>query len=524
MERQEKPSCSKKRKAKQKANIPLKVVMNNLYDLSQDELIAVERRLVGNQRMWPRKPTGLVNFMNTCFMNSALQALFSCENLRKSVLCAIHAAQRGNSFAGDVEGSLDFDEPRRAAAGGAPSEAPAPLAPLPLAHEPLSREFLSLLLRQNAKRAKIAGAAPEPLRPTLRRPWWSIRPRVFRSAFVALAPYFHNNAQHDAHEFLNTLLTLLDEPFERHEKARARELPTRMSEVTRPYAQPFTGTILSLTKCLACGAVVSSPQEFREVPLTLACPPLIRGAEPPVLSVGVSHANPPSEQLQRSAFGVAVEELLRWSASARLVRASGTDGYVCSRCQLRAAAPSDEDSPLYEELVAHEEGRQFTGATLDAMAQPSTQRDPHPQLEKFLGRAVPTPVRSAVLVQRVFVGSALPPTLVLCLERFRGARTLSGFRTVKDPQLVQFPIELDLARAGCALVDADTEKLPYRLRAVVRHEGHASFGHYTAHVRLDRMWWRCNDRRVDAVPRTEVLNDPQAYLLIYERVDLGGEA
>ena len=59
----------------------------------------------------------------------------------------------------------------------------------------------------------------------------------------------------------------------------------------------------------------------------------------------------------------------------------------------------------------------------------------------------------------------------------------------------------------------------YVLQAVVKHEGSAIKGHYTAYVRYQNDWDYCNDNTVVPSTRHEALSQSRSvYLLLYTNI------
>lgn len=55
------------------------------------------------------------------------------------------------------------------------------------------------------------------------------------------------------------------------------------------------------------------------------------------------------------------------------------------------------------------------------------------------------------------------------------------------------------------------------LDLVIFHLGpNATNGHYTCAIRINNTWFNFDDARVQSVQSETILNDPNAYLLIYQ--------
>ena len=95
----------------------------------------------------------------------------------------------------------------------------------------------------------------------------------------------------------------------------------------------------------------------------------------------------------------------------------------------------------------------------------------------------------------------MPDILVLQLMRFSWVdNKLNKIRTIVD-----FP-----------LVGLTFQGYNFNLSAVVNHVGSPSSGHYTAFVKLNSQWFKCNDRVTSPIDSGEIVSN-DAYVLIYEK-------
>jgi len=123
--------------------------------------------------------------------------------------------------------------------------------------------------------------------------------------------------------------------------------------------------------------------------------------------------------------------------------------------------------------------------------------------------------------------SRLPPILLIHLKRF----SIKGPFTDKVETLVDFPVKaLDLTNymptplpPGSGHLyhnrpSPDAQIPPYRydLFGVTNHYGTLSSGHYTAFVASSGGWRYCDDSRVTAADKSEVVTKA-AYILFYKR-------
>ena len=80
------------------------------------------------------------------------------------------------------------------------------------------------------------------------------------------------------------------------------------------------------------------------------------------------------------------------------------------------------------------------------------------------------------------------------LQRFRQVQTATGFRDEKVSTPVTIPEILDLSEFLEYHSYAKGSVVQYELKAVVSHIGTLAKGHYVAHVKEGKNWWRVNDQ------------------------------
>ena len=87
-----------------------------------------------------------------------------------------------------------------------------------------------------------------------------------------------------------------------------------------------------------------------------------------------------------------------------------------------------------------------------------------------------------------------PEVLLMQLQRFRQVQTATGFRDEKVSTPVTIPEILDLSEFLEYHSYAKGSVVQYELKAVVSHIGTLAKGHYVAHVKEGKNWWRVNDQ------------------------------
>jgi ubiquitin C-terminal hydrolase len=129
----------------------------------------------------------------------------------------------------------------------------------------------------------------------------------------------------------------------------------------------------------------------------------------------------------------------------------------------------------------------------------------------------------------------LPRVFCFHLKRFH-ATTQTGFFSgvfsssiTKTSQHVDFPDEFTIGEMKSRYMkdfvptnnnndDDNDDNIVYRLCAVVNHHGYGmSSGHYTSYIRANDRWFHCDDSRITKVD-SETVHSSQAYILLYERI------
>lgn len=116
----------------------------------------------------------------------------------------------------------------------------------------------------------------------------------------------------------------------------------------------------------------------------------------------------------------------------------------------------------------------------------------------------------------------LPDALILHIKRFQFKGKLTG----KLENFVKFPIRgLDLRDHIAIESPHSPEECIYDLYAVANHSGSLTMGHYTASVlqntvtdtrKVEQTWWHYNDETVTRLKEDELVS-PKAYVLFYSR-------
>lgn len=217
--------------------------------------------------------------------------------------------------------------------------------------------------------------------------------------------------------------------------------------------------------------------------------------------------------------GVTLKELLQNYCAMETI--SDVECYRCSlldyKEQLRthvanAANPGVAD--LFKDRIVEVD---------DVLAQRVIDETRYKQL-KFGGRRV----QSDKTKQTMFA-KPLPDVLMIHINRsFYDLR--SGMAR-KNFAPVSFPMELDLAPFCVDPKDAsnndasrpmhgiELDSQMYRLTAAVIHYGSANYGHYVTFRKYHGFWWRISDDQVTLTTEAQVKSVGSVFMLFYERVD-----
>jgi hypothetical protein len=103
----------------------------------------------------------------------------------------------------------------------------------------------------------------------------------------------------------------------------------------------------------------------------------------------------------------------------------------------------------------------------------------------------------------------LPPYLILSLKRFKFAKMYKK----KIDNLITFPLfDLELKSNNLK------KNNKYDLCAVINHSGILSAGHYTANVKINSKWIKCDDSNCFELDESSIVTSG-AYILVYKLKD-----
>ena len=119
------------------------------------------------------------------------------------------------------------------------------------------------------------------------------------------------------------------------------------------------------------------------------------------------------------------------------------------------------------------------------------------------------------------------------LTRGRRVGLLQGSRKVDTPLIFPVQQSLDMSpftssvvlrkrfsdrSGGSGAAGGDESRASYELYAVITHRGKMDGGHYIAFLKVDGLWYQCDDSWIVPV-EVETVKKCQAYMLYYKRKD-----
>ncbi|KAK9237186.1 hypothetical protein V1525DRAFT_169191 [Lipomyces kononenkoae] len=405
---------------------------------------------------------GLVNYSNTCFLNSVIQSLASVPSMTEMLA--------DSSNARDLKVST----------------------------------ILSTLLAQlNTRLSNSHAHSPAALLDALRSPRWSM-----------------HTEQQDAHEFLLALLDAIRTERINHWQNKYRESisiaaavhklqhppPPQPLPSNTPVVLPFDGVLSTRVSCLACNEMQSLRQQpFSSIELSL----------PQTSTSGSS-----SFFLHRF-DSTTIQSLLENYTAPEIL-----DNVDCQRCSLMAAqtqldrlivnaAATVQQGKSSPEIV------QILGARRDAIEQALS----HPTImDEDFEKLKPPRLVSTRKKRQVALARA-PAALALHVNRseydVRSGLAQKKNTRVEFPERVSMgKYFCSMASDDEQMVGSQVGDYSYRLTSTVIHFGSHSFGHYIAYRRVgDDQWIRASDRDVREATVDEVLAQGNVVLLFYERED-----
>ncbi|OQR69801.1 ubiquitin carboxyl-terminal hydrolase 12-like [Tropilaelaps mercedesae] len=170
---------------------------------------------------------GLVNFGNTCYCNSVLQALYYCKPFREKVLEYKAKNKRTRETLLTCLADLFHNIHSHKKKTGT-------LAP---------KKFIARLRKDNEKTGTLA-------------------PKKFIARLRKDNEVFDNYLQQDAHEFLNYLLNTIGDLLQAESSPQTKE-PSWVHDI-------FQGTLVNETRCLTCETVSSKDEDFLDLSVDIS--------------------------------------------------------------------------------------------------------------------------------------------------------------------------------------------------------------------------------------------------------------
>jgi ubiquitin C-terminal hydrolase len=385
----------------------------------------------------------------------------------------------------------------------------------------------------------------------------TLSPSAFKTKVDQRSPLFAGYRQQDAHEFLTTLLDLLDEDYkkkpqsEQDEEMKDAQVDNgdeQMSDVT---SSPVKKQRLDESQEVALPQFdlpsVPSSQSFKELEFD-DIENLLHGdgATPSMTSTRTGKEDGLKCKLVGGRMHATNSALTRWDEDTNVPESSdnvkmSTDDRI----------QADVDSEPFSPVDAYFTTQVRVCLTCDSCLYRRTHTETYLHLSLEIGSAISSideglraffkPEKREVKCEKCFCETAsqtteiikLPRALLLHLKRFivDVSPDYLSISYSKDQSAVSLEQQLDLNEQSGALsevlapdVDALPPKHHYTLRSVVNHIGSsASCGHYTADaLRMDhngqREWIRFNDSFVSRITEEEAMDHASttAYMVLYE--------
>jgi ubiquitin C-terminal hydrolase len=113
-----------------------------------------------------------------------------------------------------------------------------------------------------------------------------------------------------------------------------------------------------------------------------------------------------------------------------------------------------------------------------------------------------------------------PTTLTVCLKRFDFKVLPGGFgMPIKINSLIEYPHVLNISKYY-PIIPGDEAENVYRLVGVINHIGMMNYGHYFSYCydTEKECWFNYNDHHVSRMDAKDVIHNPNAYVLFYEKM------
>ncbi|KAK9376332.1 uncharacterized protein V1513DRAFT_477969 [Lipomyces chichibuensis] len=403
---------------------------------------------------------GLVNYGNTCFLNSVIQSLASVPRMTEML---------ADSNAYDLN---------------------------------VSTILSALLEKLNTRLSSSHAHSPATLLEALRSPRWTM-----------------HTEQQDAHEFLLALLDAIRTERVKHLLKKYQESISISTAVHKlqhpgenqqstpnntPVILPFDGLLSTRVSCLTCNEMQSLRQQpFSSIELSLP---------------SASPCSSSSFFLHRF-DSTTIESLLENYTAPEIL-----DNVDCQRCSLVAAQAHLERlivnaTATVQQGKSSSEVVQILGAKRDAIEEALS----HPTIMDEDFEKLKPPRLVSTRKKRQVAVARPPAALALHINRseydMRSGLAKKKNTRVAFPERVRMGKYISSMANDKQMLGSGMDEW-YRLASTVIHFGSHSFGHYIAYRRVsDDNWIRASDRDVREATIDEVLAQGNVVLLFYERED-----
>ena len=335
-------------------------------------------------------------------------------------------------------------------------------------------------------------------------------PRQIKKSVSYYVPEFAGFDQQDAHEFITFLLNQL-------------HIDLKQQETTSIISQLFHGRVNSLTTCLTCGHIRSTPNLISFIPVSLG-----ENRKKRQFLITFESAQLITLFIEIDAGGSVKNLIQAFISELQLQHDYSTEG-LFERVRLISPRTGqelsidallndilDSDLKVIDQKQVLRESQFYNNVEQSSLQLIDCIRD-------FVALEMPETLwfcknkcQRATHVAKQMKLSILPPILIVQLRRFIN----ENGRKRKLQTFIDFPInELDLNQ----FVDNQESSTLYDLVAVVNHIGtNINRGHYTAYARQltnPTVWYNFNDEHVSPMEESDIVSQ-DAYLLVYVKREL----
>lgn len=362
----------------------------------------------------------------------------------------------------------------------------------------------------------------------------AITPTSIRKAVVNTLSEFNNNQQHDASDFLLSILNKLDEEltytniqiniesekykkiYDEYKCLQPNEKKIYFKNLSEEDKDKFSG-ILSYINFNKTYSPIQEMFQFI-IKSTITCsicnnksvsfsPEWIMALEIPDI---------PKSKIEEDSTSYFYNGYNSYNNSYNNFNRYSHFNYNSPTIYNGLLTTSDDDQETEPDKSDSEE---VNDETIDTDSDSEYELSIHKCLEKFFSVETLTcdnhyfcnVCKKKVEATKKLILNRLAPVLVFQFKRFKQ----HGNTIQKNTDEIDFPFSLNLKK----YTEHNDDKI-YELRSVIHHEGLTpQHGHYTTYVNsIDDKWLYCNDENINIETNLELIKDDDAYILLYEEV------